>query len=676
MNEMTLKAGNAIELWRNTRRYGSDPALPCGDSRNEISLSTKSLADVVFDEFSKRLRETQEQCEALGVDRLAEAVPKFLRIVGLTITAHTSSAIDVTSVTSNNFNNLNATKHALLSICKINNPTTHPEAALASLARLYLTSEDRELFTADGILGSARDFFSTVAEQTVSFEDLIRVLLLVTFIRSKGNDNIGWDEVKNGVSERFYDALVDHLLSFQGGYLCDQDLKDLGIPDRCRGEVIAIVSKQQLLGEVKTRQQALRATLDQIRTTDTDGSQVAPDDNLESIEIELLKRTGSDVDGFVLRREEAGCYIREAESGANYKIFRCWSRRQFSREAIEREVEYEISHSGNYPAIVRELRLADLTYHDVISKMKGDKIFNLPELENFCESLAWRRQNIEHAANISLRHVDWITSSRAVFAEVSYPESSSKVRSITLGLGYQGADHEGTGVTHVIRQRVKDAGFRQFVRAEESDDDAVERFIRDGVLHIAGADGLRLPSGRAPSTHLLLSGMIAGTDNQFITLVLGRMPDADGEQDENVEALYLVTALFHKNKAAMRQTIKRELSGWVEYQKEHGTFNDKLFQTLLKNIGTFCERYSIATILSSEIIIKLAKSDIDEFKLSASSEEADEETSLWDLGLDRSSSSEDGRSYEFAADDSEEIPGLGFITIPTSLNRRGRHIAR
>ena len=212
---------------------------------------------------------------------------------------------------------------------------------------------------------------------------------------------------------------------------------------------------------------------------------------------QLLRRSGSDADAFIIRKSE-DIFQPQHPSKATYSLFRCASREQFAERSLDQEVLFEIMHSQNYPAIVRELQFAQLSAGDVVTQMRAGKIHNLPELEEFCESLSWRRLNLPHASSVSLNQLEWIASSKAVFAEVRGPERDGKVRSITLGLGYQGANHEGAGVVHVIKQRANDSAFQRFMKVGEDIDTAVERFIRDGVLYCAGEGELQIPSRISP----------------------------------------------------------------------------------------------------------------------------------------------------------------------------------
>jgi hypothetical protein len=637
-----------------------------------LSSLPDRIPDTIFDQFISRLREAQISPQAPSEDSLFDQVRALSAVVGLELEHQFPALGSAPAQMVPNQETARATQLALRRLCDPRDALSRSEDALRSLLVTYTSSNDPAIFTAQGILSQARDFFAEVAERRVTFEDLVKVLLVATYIRSQSYEQIDWEQVCKEIRQCFFDNLVEYLLTFQGSYLSAQDLKELGVASNEWDRVLARVSQQQLMGEITSRRQALLATLQELGGDTATSAQRVLSERMQL----FLQRTGSTIDNFIIRQQD-DTPISYPDSEATCTFFRCVSREQFPQGSDD-EISFEILHSGNYPAIVRELRYADLSDRDVIAKMRSKQVLNLVEFEEFCESLTWRREHLAHAALSSLKNVQGVTSSKAVFAEVRClegrrrgPEEGGRVRCITLGLGYQGADHEGTGINHVIQQRSSDPTFRKFMKPGETVAVAVERFIRDGVLHTAGHVGLRLPSRLSPATHSILIGKIHDTENQFISLVLGRVVDGEDLQDSE-EVLYLVTALFHKNAAALRQSIKREIAGWAEQQDALNTRWLDQFYPLLERANRFCELHEIEAITYHEVMpVSRWKPAGEHAILSASS--AEDESDQFVLELVPELESLEGDFFRDSSRDDDaaavEVPGLEFA-MPSFLRRR------
>jgi hypothetical protein len=665
----------AVDVLRLERRKAwvqhQQSALPIDVPGPTSEVSAQSF----FSEFIERLRATRVSAEAAPKGQeLIESVKTISRVVGVRIPCDEHSEPSDGLLTAGT---AQATKHALLSLCLPDASRKKSERELSLLVRKYIDSNDLSLFTAEGILNEAKQFFTSTGERAISFEEVVKVLLVATLVRLRAQSLHSWDQVVQAVTTRFPDVIIEHLLSFQGSYLSKQDLIDLDIPPEKHKAIHDRVSRGQLFGTIESRHAAIIDALSAAGcgSANRENSQADVLGSSDTVK-ELLTRSGSDPATFVSRDTE-DVFRPQPTSKATYTLFRCISREQFPPRIVDQEVRFELLHSGNYPAIARELGFAKLSVEDVVARMRAGAIRNLPELEEFSKLLSWRRQNLPHASSVSLNQLEWITSSKAVFAEVRVPGKDGTERSITLGLGYQGANHEGTGVAHVIKQRAKDSAFRKFIKVGEDIDTAVERFIRDGVLYCAGEGTLRIPSRLSPNTHTILLSNIHGTDDQFISLVLGKASREGDPQDTTIDASYLVTALFHKNAATLRQSLKKELSGWAENQHAHRSFEPAILVEYLQHVNEFLGQFSIAPITLSEImpgflpeedsmpILSAASDDDSESLFGESFDDSDE---IHRLTFEDASPRMMAEDYAFEDDDFEEdgtveVPGLSFIPL-------------
>jgi hypothetical protein len=630
-----------------------------------------------FQEFFERLRGVRGSNGATPKENtLTESIATISRFVGVRIPCDDpSTLLDKSSMVTA----VPAARLALLSLCQPNTSGERAEQVLSLLVQKYIRSDDLNLFTGEMILHEAKQFFASTGERKISFEEVVKALLVATLVRLKDRSLSEWDQVVEVVTSRFPDALIEHLLSFQGSYLNEQDLIDLDIPSEKHQIILDSVKRGQLFGKINSRRSALREALCSARSDKSNHEgQLHGALGALSVPEKLLTRSGSDSAAFV-NRDTADVFYPQQPSRATYALFRCISKEQFPPRILGEEVSFELRHSENYPAIARELQFAKLSEVDVIERMRVGAIRNLPELEEFSESLEWRRRNLPHASSVSLNQLEWITSSKAVFAEVRVPDEHGKVRSITLGLGYQGANHEGTGVVHVIKQRPSDSVFRKFIKDGEDIDTAVERFIRDGVLYCAGEGTLRIPSRLSPDTHTILFSHIRGTEDQFISLVLGRASREGDVQDATIDANYMVTALFHKNSATLRQSLKRELSGWAENQSLNERLDQAILAEYLGQVHQFLDQFMISPISLAEVRPMILLDDDQIHTLSASS--SDEPDSLWDNTVDGDDyierfSSESVADHLMSEDlDSEdgvpvEVPGLSFAVIASGTTGR------
>ena len=184
------------------------------------------------------------------------------------------------------------------------------------------------------------------------------------------------------------------------------------------------------------------------------------------------------------------------------------------------------------------------------------------ELDSLCASFAWQRATFTGFKG-DLAAAEQLLASSATYARVER-FFDKELAEIALCLGYHGGSHIGQGLRHLIEQRARDGSIHHLSRPGESPTQAVERFIHDAVLHVAGNGSVKIPSGLYPETHLILSGEVAGTSGNFLSLVLSNNL-APGASTSS-RRMEVVTAIYHSHAAQLRSFLVKQLKGWVARQ--------------------------------------------------------------------------------------------------------------
>ena len=396
-------------------------------------------------------------------------------------------------------------------------------------------------------------FLDRAGERLFPFEDLRGAALLAkTILLVRSQPSLGGRmDLALSAAERLDAVLFNHLRAFTASYVNDSDLRSIGVAqDEQRRIFLDKVAQAQFLGVVRTRSGALHyaALLG------------AAAGNTVSIAQADLNRSGSDLSQFV-----EAVKISE-KSYHNYQIRRycAVSRRQFGDRDSDSRILQELVESENYPALNAELKLCRMQPQEVVQRLRSSRARNLVELEAFCCNLRWLRENFSCGVPARLADSLELASNAGIFALIERLHDTA-LRQIAICVGYQAKEHAGMGLRHFLHQRQNAGLLAVFKRRGESDEQALNRFIEDGILFVAGSGSAKVPSRKHPRSHTLLSGPIRGMRGEFLSLVLANVPDPANPAAHKVQ---VVTALYHSSAKALRACLKRELAGWAEKADE------------------------------------------------------------------------------------------------------------
>lgn len=447
---------------------------------------------------------------------------------------------------------------------------------------------------AENVLDLIQKYYAESGSRDHQFEDLVKALAVILHNRfqrdlegkenqeGEAEQNELWEELDRKLPE----SVLAHLSTFLGSYLGEDDLESLGIEERSvRERVLREMNYSQLLGEILTRREALKTVIEKLSIHPVVATRAL---------MERRDTSGADPRQF-LQVKEGEPYIDE-EGGFQVRHFECRSKEQYRAFEVKDEVHWELHHGGNYPAITKELTFCEMTEHDVIVRLLRGEVSNLAELEEFCRMLQWKRSHLEHATEVSLRTTAVISASSASFATVERMKEGGSIKRITLGIGYHG-ESEGIGLRHLLERRSADGSLDKFQHAGEDQLSTLDRFVWDAVVYCMGVGEAIIPSRKSPTTHKHLYSAIRGEKKQFVSHLLGRVNSGaeDGEY-------YVVTTFFYKNGKALRNTVKRELRGWLEHKKEEGTaLTKEEVAVVLDPMNTFLDANEIRTLTLDEI---------------------------------------------------------------------------
>ena len=166
---------------------------------------------------------------------------------------------------------------------------------------------------------------------------------------------------------------------------------------------------------------------------------------------------------------------------------------------------------------------------------------SIPELEHYLHS---------HSTDPRLVRTRSFTLQK--FAEITRQASHLGNHSPIIILhGFQSEhEHCGSGVEHILHQRERQ--IQKYAQRESMQyADAVESFLLDGIMFVAGTATSRVQSARQPIDHSILTG--PSRDNRyFVSLILRQGRDYRGAAVD-----FLVTAIVHPSQiAASRYAIK------------------------------------------------------------------------------------------------------------------------
>ncbi|MCB0352570.1 MAG: hypothetical protein KDD64_03570 [Bdellovibrionales bacterium] len=390
---------------------------------------------------------------------------------------------------------------------------------------------------AQGVLACAGLISEEIGHQEVDFADLAEMVAHLAVAEGRLPEE-DFAEFFAALDERRPDFHVRHLRSYCARYLSEQDLDTLGIQHPpLREKLLQLSQNLQIFAHLTSREGALQLA-----------DSLAFDAGINvriSKRMRLLLQTGTPLADFEITQRT------EQVLGQAFCVdyFRCIGRTQFRQDTKASQIERELLQSGNYPALLREMRQSGTSSSEVIRLIQESKASSLVELEYLCRDFAWKREHVEGFSS-GLDNVADVRSALSSFAKVTRTDGSE--RSICLAVGYQGKrEHSGTGKSHLDSQRGKDKTLRYFGTAEHPD--AATSFVRDGVIHVAGTAMLEIPSGNAPETHRLLCGTPRHRSDCFLSLVL-LTPEETSKGPSTI-----VTALFHQNSSKFRSYLVNQL---------------------------------------------------------------------------------------------------------------------
>lgn len=385
-------------------------------------------------------------------------------------------------------------------------------------------------------------FFETIGERPFSFGDLFSAALLAGASKaalSKASPQMSLDPP--AVDFQFF----RHASLFQASYVNAKDLRQLGTPPDHIETILMKAWQAQLLGLVRTREGALAHSALLLR-----GLGGKPADHTG-----LCSRTGAVLKNFV------HVVTLGQKKTDNYIITRCHSlsRQQFSPRDADAAVERELIASHNYPQIARHLGAKTFTLSALLEALRSGKIRNLVELEYFCASVAELKKLHPHM-KADIADVLMSGLSTGAYAKVQRLRDIELSR-IAVCIGYQGKNHVGMGLRHVIEQRCKDGSLAAFQKKHGGTGDPMATFIDEAVLQVAATGLAKVPSSQYPGTHLLLSGAVEAAKNHFLTLVLA---DTGKQLNHYRGSVQVITALYHTSPSALRTYLYKELNGWIQ----------------------------------------------------------------------------------------------------------------
>ena len=427
-------------------------------------------------------------------------------------------------------------------------------------------------------------FFERLGSRPFAFEDLSAASVLaraIVALRTPGADNPSI-EIPHSNAASFDAALFEHASSFSASYVHPRDLSFLNAEAAVL--VRAKTMQAQQLGFIHSRDGALAFA----------GMLSASEGIPFHITDEMRARTGADLRQFVRMLPES----EMSRDVYSVKRFVPSSREQFTDDALAPAILREYERSRNYPAMESELAKAGIPNSAVAEWLITRRIPSLVELEGFCENMRWLRGAFENFRGSIVDALD-AGSSAGVVAVVERA-GDSQLPAISLSLGHQNKNESaGTGLRHVLHQRMQSGALADFRVEGESEDQTVQRFIDDAVLHVAGTAQAVVPSRKYPNSHILLSGPVSHLKGHYLSLVLAHTRDP---LDPGTERIQVVTALYHTGPAALRKCLARELQGWIKASNQaKASYDETLLEEYLRRVNKLLTDSHQQPIQHSEI---------------------------------------------------------------------------
>ena len=208
---------------------------------------------------------------------------------------------------------------------------------------------------------------------------------------------------------------------------------------------------------------------------------------------------------------------------------------QFQSDVEVEEIRESV-FSGNFPLLEDHVGKHSLSLEEIKELLTKKGFTNLLQLES------WVAQ---YGGEVKLSNVTKALSPHTISLEVRRVLQDVSSR-IVIPFGFQGQSHEGAGQIHISEQRMEKLN-SNFAEKGESPNAMLKRFFENAVLPTACTSSLLIPSYYDIEKFANLVGKIAGSNNQYVSIVLDR------ERPERIE---VITVLYMENKKQMQKDLK------------------------------------------------------------------------------------------------------------------------
>lgn len=282
-------------------------------------------------------------------------------------------------------------------------------------------------------------------------------------------------------------------------YANSYDAEDLGVT-LARGNQVPLVDRQ-LLGAIGTRAHALGTFV---------GREAIDSSHA------LLGRTGALLGQFVpidrvSTQVRARWRVDFVEDQALHQF-----RANTSRSAIVRE----LLHSGDYPVLLEQLRLAGLSADWEVDRVEQGLVENLPLDEWLAMDFRYMRTHCP-GFKTGFHNVTATLGSQRSYAIVH--RGRGPISDVLIALGFD-SNGTGMGVEHLQAQRPGGKRFERLVQSAGGAGRAVRSYLLQGLVPVIGESDVAVPSGRWPKTHYAIAGASPDCSDTYIAVVVAKLP--------------------------------------------------------------------------------------------------------------------------------------------------------
>ncbi|MFC1638868.1 hypothetical protein ACFL26_01185 [Patescibacteria group bacterium] len=381
----------------------------------------------------------------------------------------------------------------------------------------------------------------------------------------------GWQEIKKEVEARLpvIERQNKELLTVP--LVSGTDLEKIGVDPQRRAAILEEIFNRQVDGEIADRRTALETAFELLNA------------NKEKIELldELLGEGASR--SFTARMENLHAKPPEQRDGYQVLRFESMPIQQFTGDTPSEEI-VDMAMNGNYPRLAQHIRDNDVAPEQLKTLFTERGFANLLQLEGFLERHGVEAYGPEGEA---LLDVGTVHSPVMTAVEVRREAPSGEKDWLVVDNGYQGTrEHRGTGLIHIGEQRAKalNASFR---KPGESEEEMLDRFFEEGVIHVAGTRQLELPSDYDTERFSVLIGPMKNSDRQFVSLIV----DKSGLEPR------VITSLFQENP----KNFRGDLRNMLRRLKERAKLPPEQLQRHIDEVNALLERQDISPITTDQL---------------------------------------------------------------------------